>query len=160
MKKILMILLAMVLTAGTVVAVLQVMKHLDTPKENISGISVKELEEEGWMVFGTSLPLETAVELHNELLASRKEIVAHAISTQMNIGSAKLRHQALLEYANQQAAENTDDMNGESTTTREVQVNGEVELSFMVYREKTNDKGMRYYEFQGYYTINPSVTVN
>ena len=160
MKKILITLLVTVLMAGTVVAVLQVMKHLETPQENTCGISVKELEEDGWMVFGTSFPLETVVDSHNELLATRKEIVAQAISTQMNIGSAKLRHQAFLEYANQLAAENTDDMNGESTTTREVQVNGELELSFMVYRERTNDKGMRYYEFQGYYTINPSVTVN
>ena len=39
-------------------------------------------------------------------------------------------------------------------------VNGDLELSFMIYREKTNDSGKTFYEFQGYYTINPSATLD
>ena len=150
MKKLWIALLAAVVVIGIVVAVLYVINSSET--STISATKVKDLEKEGWMVLGTSLSLETAVAMHDELLETRKEIVAKAISGQMNMGTAKVTHAAHMQYAEQQA--------DATTTTMEMEVKGELELSFMIYREVTNNHGQKYYEFQGFYTINPAARID
>ena len=157
MKKILIALLALAAVAAAVVVVL----HVVTPFKEGNITIVKEMEKEGWKVLGTSLTLETVWAKHNELLETRKEIVAKAISSQKHMGTAKVQQAALMQYAEQQANITAVESNETSTTTTtEMVVNGDLELSFMIYREKTNDSGNTFYEFQGYYTINPSATLD
>ena len=69
----------------------------------------------------------------------------------------KLKLNIISEQANITAVESNETS---TTTTTEMVVTGELELSFMIYREKTNDSGKTFYEFQGYYTINPSATLD
>ena len=155
MKKILIALLAVAVVAAAVVVVLQVVNPFETVSDSTT--QMKEMKKEGWKVLGTSLTLETALAMHNELLATRKEIVAKTISSQKNMGVAKLQQTALVQYAEQQANAPSAESNDEyTTTTTQTVVNGDLELSFMVYREVTNDSGKKYYEFQGYYTIKPT----
>ena len=154
MKKILIVLLVVAVVAGAAVAVLQVVKSSATG--NVTTL-VKEMEKEGWKVLGTSLSLETAMAMHNQLLETRKEIVAKAVSTQINIGVAKIQQDALVQYAEQQADTIALEANDEDIAiTTEMVVKGDLEQSFILYREVTNVSGKKYYEFLGYYTIAPS----
>lgn len=153
MKKILIALLVVAVVTGAVVAVIHVVKSSATG--NVT-TKVKEMEKEGWNVLGTSLSLETAMAMHNQLLETRKEIVAKAVSTQMNIGIAKVQQDALAQYADQQSDTTFAEVNEqEMIITTEMVVKGELEQSCILYRVVTNDNGKKYYEFQGYYTIAP-----
>jgi hypothetical protein len=154
MKKTLIALLVVAVVAGSVMAVLQIVKPSEIGN---ASTKVKELEKEGWKVMGTSLSLEAAMAIHNQLLETREEIIAKAMSTQMNIGTAKIQQDALIRYAEQQADTITLETNEEDIAKiTEMVVKGNLEQSFILYREVTSESGKKYYEFQGYYTITPS----
>ena len=61
----------------------------------------KELTKGGWAIMGSSYTLDMALAKHYEKLDGKQEVFGTAISTQKNIGTAKLQQDAIEKYTTQ-----------------------------------------------------------
>lgn len=179
MKKLIMPLLALVIClcqvnfADAQNASLQ--KKLNKMQTKQYKAKVKELKKGKWEVFGTANTLEVALLQHYNELAKEgtTEIMGITTSTNKNIGKDKIYMSAISDYAKTSGsnirARIVDDM-GSTLGTEEMaefehfyaayenavekEIKGEVQPSFMIYRELSTKKGNTMYEFQGYYIVN------
>jgi hypothetical protein len=132
----------------------------------------KELTKGGWAIMGSSYTLDMALAKHYEKLDGKQEVFGTAISTQKNIGTAKLQQDAIEKYTTQIGMS----IKGRVTTQHGSQVSsdameeidlflqgfdgkvqaelkGELKLSYMIYRQTKQPNGKPCYEFEGYFIV-------
>ena len=132
----------------------------------------KELTKGGWAIMGSSYTLEMALVKHYENLDGKQEIAGQAISTQKNIGTAKLYQDAIEKYAAQigmsikgrvttqhgsvissDAMEEIDSFLQGFDGKVQAELKGELQLGYMIYREAKQPNGKPCYEFEGYFVV-------
>ena len=132
----------------------------------------KELTKGGWAIMGSSYTLDMALAKHYEKLDGKQEVFGTAISTQKNIGSAKLQQDAIEKYATQigmsikgrvttqhgsqvssDAMEEIDSFLQGFDGKVQAELKGELKLSYMIYREAKQPNGKPCYEFEGYFIV-------
>ena len=132
----------------------------------------KELTKGGWAIMGSSYTLDMALAKHYEKMDGKQEIAGQAISTQKNIGSAKLQQDAIEKYATQigmsikgrvttqhgsqvssDAMEEIDSFLQGFDGKVQAELKGELQLSYMIYREAKQPNGKPCYEFEGYFIV-------
>lgn len=136
---------------------------------------VKTLTKDGWSVFGSSHSIDVALLTHYDKLTGEnaEELAGFAVSTQKNIGSAKLLQDAIEKYASMQGTNikgRTVTEHGSELSEEDIieidhflqgfdakvqtAIKGEVKPSFMIYRPSKTANGKPCYEFEGYFIVN------
>lgn len=174
MKKVIVMLVA-ALMLGVVSVEAQYSKQLEKQMKKEYKAKIKELNKGGWSVLGSSHSLEVALLKHYDALTQEDvgELEGNAVSTQKNIGSAKLLQDAIEKYAamigtsikgrtvtEHGSALSEDDLmeldhflQGFEGKVK-AEIGGELKLSFMIYRPSKMANGKDCYEFAGYFIIN------
>jgi len=177
MKKLFLMLVAGMLMAapGQVSAESMYQKQLQKKIKKEYKEKVKKYEKEGWQVFGSSHTIDVALLGHYDKLTQEncEELTGYAMSSQKNIGSAKLMQDALEKYSSLQGT----NIKGRTVTEHgselsesdlmeldnflqgfdakvQADIKGEVKPSFMIYRQTTTQSGKPCFEFEGYFIVN------
>lgn len=134
---------------------------------------MKEYEQGGWKVFGTSRSLDVALLSHYDKLGEDgiTEVYGTALSTSKNIGKDKLLMSACVTYATKNGSHIkgriTEDMGSIVSTEElaefehfyaayenavEAEIKGELRQSYSIFRQTKVD-GKDVYEFEAYYIV-------